>query len=1831
MKKSKFLIPVIAIFFYLILGVNINNVYASNVGVDISNSAASRYLATGAGGDTDHSAVKYSVNGTPAYCIQAGIAIRSSYTYGEVGSINDARFSWIIYNIGDQDLKQAAIWQLAGYVGYGSYVINKDDAIDNTINQATDAINSQWPLSAGVSIDPGEFYYDGNLNAFVSPTVHISNSFGTQLNGATWNSYMIDGWGNNCGQSVGSGDYRIVVPVDGIGGVMDVSVTVRGEGYKQIYGNPTIWGDGSPTHQLVITPNMADAWGNDATSGNVHLNPVGNLVIEKKDSYDQYKEGAIFNVSGPGGTWDVATGADGKAYLNNILLGAYTVTETQAPDKMKNEEENRVVSVQVNAGATVTYTRVNGYPRGSVRLVKYDSDNRGATLGDSVLNGAKYNLCAAENIFEGTTLVYSENQIITEVITDENGNTPAVTNLPLGNYYYIETQASEGFTLNPNRTGVSINYEGQYVYVIPESYCESSEQQVKAHISIKKRLGATDCDPEINLSGVQFKITSIKNSSKIYYTNISGADGICAAQNIPYGKYIVSECQLNDAGYKIPDFEVFFSENGKTYEYTKVDESKKMRIAVTKEILLKDGEATDAHVDGAIFTVYRDSACKDKVCDIGPTDSNGYAISGTMRTGTYYMKETTFPVGIDPDAVIPGENITYRNKVYTISESNKTQGNDVIISPITIQNEPNRNHIEIIKDLGKTSNTPQFPLDKCKFTATLVSSIGTDHEFSRECTAETDERGYCIIEDLPYGTYIVKETKVSPISLRCADFTVFVEKDKKVKTNPYVPKDGSFSATTLGETIGTTKEYSSSYKWLDASGHVVDVPKVMQIKIRKVDKDGYEGGERVDYTQGDAVLKGAIYQIYRYDPQTDDYTEYVYDITVDHKDSEGYWCAESKDLLVGKYMVKEKIKSSETVEGITYNYSYAEGYLSDPETYYFEQRPDLQTVRLTYHSDISKEEVIRGRVQVIKYDNVLDSSENVASEGAILRLTLDSSNGQVYYDVTIDKKGYGDFIDTNDESHNTAIKTCYGYKYLPYTIPYGKYTITEVKESNKEEHTSFFVQPEDVEVRRSAQKEYRIEADEPVQMYIEIQKRDKDTGATVELAGAKFKVWNVEKQEFVSQMLYPSGVYIDEFETNDEGYVILPQKLEAGDYIIYETVAPKGYYLEEEFRIPSNKEDIGKKDKGGKYVVINKAAMKVDEDTPYNKKDLFYVVDMPNEPLKVKLQVEKKGEMLSEVLTDTTKYREKYTPKYTMQGLKGVTYEIYAVNDIKSPDGKVTYVKAGTKVDTITTGENGLATTKELYPGEYKLKETITPIGYLTDEDIPSVVLTNTDTLKRVEIHKKELSDIRQKLELTFKKTFEEVNYANGEDIEKKAVFGVYTNQPINNYKGNVLIGKDKLVDIIEIEGDNADVTSTIDLPQGEYYVQELYASYPYSVSDEKQYFNLEYTNNTDEFVVKQGDKFTNTYDSASITLVKLSTTTVDNIILNGDEIDTSELDEKVQEILNTIKGMTEDEVKEYFEESNIKFVAGAKYRIYTDEECENALRIKNEETGKFEIAEIITNETGLIKLENVPLGHYYVKEIEAPKGYEISDEIVEIDLDMMNKNTMMYQALIESDVKTTLLTKTDIFTSEVIPNCIFEIADENGEVILHSITDEFGRAFIPVTLFIKDSKYTYTEIKAPEIYDIDTTPHEFTAKFDEEGNWVTDLIEVSNLRKKSKVTLTKLDMVDSTPIPNCKFELKSLETDFKVEGVTDENGIYVFEDIPYGKYTYTELEAPEEYLIDTEPHEIMIDTEDIKIIVKDDRAPDTGDIKVIGLSMISILSLIGIYTIIKRKVVCNN
>ncbi len=97
------------------------------------------------------------------------------------------------------------------------------------------------------------------------------------------------------------------------------------------------------------------------------------------------------------------------------------------------------------------------------------------------------------------------------------------------------------------------------------------------------------------------------------------------------------------------------------------------------------------------------------------------------------------------------------------------------------------------------------------------------------------------------------------------------------------------------------------------------------------------------------------------------------------------------------------------------------------------------------------------------------------------------------------------------------------------------------------------------------------------------------------------------------------------------------------------------------------------------------------------------------------ITVEKTGEVFSNVVSSGEEVLV-YQPEYSVSGLAGAVFEIYADEDITTPDGTAR-AKKDTLVDTITTEQNGTATGKELYLGKYRVVETVAPYGTVIPKD----------------------------------------------------------------------------------------------------------------------------------------------------------------------------------------------------------------------------------------------------------------------------------------------------------------------------------------------------------------------------------------------------------------------------------------------------------------------------------------------------------------------------------
>ena len=229
----------------------------------------------------------------------------------------------------------------------------------------------------------------------------------------------------------------------------------------------------------------------------------------------------------------------------------------------------------------------------------------------------------------------------------------------------------------------------------------------------------------------------------------------------------------------------------------------------------------------------------------------------------------------------------------------------------------------------------------------------------------------------------------------------------------------------------------------------------------------------------------------------------------------------------------------------------------------------------------------------------------------------------------------------------------------------------------------------------------------------------------------------------------------------------------------------------------------------------------------------------------------------------------------------------------------------------------------------------------------------------------------------------------------------------------------------------------------------------------------------------------------------------------------------------------------------------------------------------------------------------YTVTEIEAPKGYSISDEPTQTIKLVEQQAEFVVDFDNEIITKPFEITKTDISTGELIPDCTFEILNENNEQVITGTTDENGIAHFQLAI----GKYFYREISAPDIYEIDDTPYPFEITEND------DIVkaEMTNKKKSGSIKVTKTT-TGNLNIEGIKFfatGISDTNKDLKFEAVTDENGIALFNKLVIGKYVITEdgSTVPAAYLTADEQEVTVEYNETAEVKVTNEEK--TGSIKV--------------------------
>lgn len=895
----------------------------------------------------------------------------------------------------------------------------------------------------------------------------------------------------------------------------------------------------------------------------------------------------------------------------------------------------------------------------------------------------------------------------------------------------------------------------------------------------------------------------------------------------------------------------------------------------TVKIIKKD-KGSNALLAGAVYGIYADEACTKLIKKMPATNAKGESeVKITKTQDTVYLREISGPSGYVLDTKAYGVKLVVGQTASKNLTDKEQKG------ALTIYKEG-----EVLTGAAVTENGVTFTYEKRKLKGAVYSVYaGADIKaadgtliYKKGALVKdnlvTGDDGSVTLKNLYLGTYTVTETK-APDNYVCkgesktvelvyagqtvevqtgsATFlnerqkaAVRVEKQDEETKNPlsggiyglYAAEDIKVDGKTvvpkgtLIERATTGADGKASYKAelpinYSYSIREIQAPelylrnsedtytftfKFTNDKEEKVNFSHTFTNKRVNATidlvkedsktgnsaQGDAVFEGAIYGLYAREdinhPDGRSGVLYKKDEQVATLTTDKAGKASVSNLYLGKYYLKEITPPV--------------GYLLDEEEHDVNCNYEGDQVETVKRNTVSKEDVIKQPFQLIKAaDN--DKTDADLLKGAGFSAYLISS-------LTVKDDGSYDFTNATPivltEDGKTEMFTDERGYACSIPIPYGRYIVRETTTPHNFMPVDDFIVT--VTENSTTPQVWRVLLDDEFKAKLKIVKQDDETKLPVLLANTEFKVYDLDAKKYVEQVTtYPNTVVHKSYFTDENGYLILPESLKCGNYRIEEVSAPDGYT------------------QNTQYVEI-----KVDKNTAYQMDsvsgDAIITVTYENHPVKGKLVIHKSGETLKSFKKDFV---------YEETSLEGAEFEIYAAEDIFTPDHQVDeqgnrhviYAK-DTLVKTVTTDKNGEAVIKDLPLGKYRVKETKAPAGFVLNPDSQEVSLIYKDQNTPEIEEKLEFSNERQKVELSVEKRDAETGKAL-----KGATFGLYNKEAISS-GDKVIVKADTLLQEIT-SNEKGKAAFTLDLPLGRYYVKELQAPAGYVSSDEILEFDATY------------------------------------------------------------------------------------------------------------------------------------------------------------------------------------------------------------------------------------------------------------------------------------------------------------------------------------------------------------------------------------------------------
>ncbi|MCL2212460.1 MAG: SpaA isopeptide-forming pilin-related protein [Oscillospiraceae bacterium] len=409
-------------------------------------------------------------------------------------------------------------------------------------------------------------------------------------------------------------------------------------------------------------------------------------------------------------------------------------------------------------------------------------------------------------------------------------------------------------------------------------------------------------------------------------------------------------------------------------------------------------------------------------------------------------------------------------------------------------------------------------------------------------------------------------------------------------------------------------------------------------------------------------------------------------------------------------------------------------------------------------------------------------------------------------------------------------------------------------------------------------------------------------------------------------------------------------------------------------------------------------------------------VYVPQQPVVGRISILKRGYMLTGAELFSTPFGNAFRPIFEMRGLPNAVFEIQDHH--------------GNVLDTITTDENGFAVSRYLplnVGGEYfYLVEVQAPHGFVIDRTPVPIRLDYAGQYVAVVTEHREIENIRQRANISLQKDLERPDNWHGNLPFQYVQFGLFARENIYCVDGELII---ELGDLIEVFGVDENGVGAVesDLPHGYFFIRELATANGWVICDREFDVVFAYENPdiaVVEIQVNNGEPIRNYLMRGSLRVIKtfegrdfpvarvpfrfLGQTVGGEVIIYAETNKNGEiLLEGLLVGVWTVTELSNDTNVGFvlFESQTIEISADtlAKMSIHNTrirgeihvlKTCSSTTyRLPGATFGLFQgdikFATATTNEDGVAIFENIPFGEFELRELYAPYGWVLSDEVV--------------------------------------------------------------------------------------------------------------------------------------------------------------------------------------------------------------------------------------------------